>query len=71
MLGSKLAGGDWARSRIAEPGLGDLALAAQRGEIPMPVDPAGLTAADRLLGEVLDQVTHRQVSHGRSALAPR
>jgi Domain of unknown function (DUF4111) len=52
-LGSKLAGGAWARSRLADPGLVDLAVAAQRGEVPMPLGPARLAAADRLLGEVL------------------
>jgi Domain of unknown function (DUF4111) len=56
VLGSKVDGGRWARDRVADPGLVDLALAAQRGEIPMPVDEPALAAADRLLGEVLERL---------------
>jgi hypothetical protein len=36
-------------------GLVDLALVAQRGEIPMPVDPALLAAADQFLKRVMDR----------------
>jgi streptomycin 3"-adenylyltransferase len=55
-LVSKIAAGVWARDRVPDPGLVDLALAAQRAEIPMPADPAALAAADRLLHDALDRV---------------
>jgi Domain of unknown function (DUF4111) len=55
-LESKLAAGVWARDRVREPALVDLALAAQRAEIPMPADPDRLAAADRLLKETLGRV---------------
>ena len=56
VLGSKVDGGRWARDRVADPALVDLALAAQHGEIPMPVGAAALAAADRLLAEVLHRL---------------
>jgi Domain of unknown function (DUF4111) len=63
VLASKVAAGAWARTRLAAAapdltdltGLVDLALAAQRGEIPMPVDPALLAAADQFLKRVMDR----------------
>jgi hypothetical protein len=52
-LCSKLAGGEWARRRVADPALVDAALAAQRGLAPVPDAAADLAAADRFAAAVL------------------
>jgi streptomycin 3"-adenylyltransferase len=63
LLGSKVAGGRWARARLAagdqtDPGavaLVDAAVAAQLGQAPMPGAAADLAAADRLVAAVRDR----------------
>jgi hypothetical protein len=66
VLGSKVDGGRWARSRLADPAarqatdpgapaLVEAAVAAQLGQAPMPGAAADLAAADRLVTAVLDR----------------
>jgi len=63
VLGSKVAGGRWARARLAaddqtDPGavaLVDAAVAGQLGQAPMPGAAADLAAADRLVAAVRDR----------------
>jgi streptomycin 3"-adenylyltransferase len=65
VLGSKVDGGSWARSRLADPALEDpdpgavalvdAAVAAQLGQAPMPGAVADLAAADRLVAAILDR----------------